>query len=188
MDSLAWLQNRYTEQCDGDWEHANGVQIDTLDNPGWSVNINLQDTRYNEVLNAVIVDENVGDSDWIVCRIVDGEKPAAIRLAVHHFDRAALLQDLALVDELIVCAGHGDIAIDLAEVHPRVKLAGSLRQLGQRASDLVMAFRGLGTAQQNRVRFVKRYPRIEVSAFIEDLREGRVGAARVPDHWLVRWE
>jgi hypothetical protein len=73
MDSLAWLQNWYTEQCDGDWEHANGVQIDTLDNPGWSVNINLQDTRYNEVLNAVIVDENVGDSDWIVCRIVDGK-------------------------------------------------------------------------------------------------------------------
>ena len=73
MDSLAWLQNWYTEQCDGDWEHANGVQIDTLDNPGWSVNIDLQDTRYNEVLNAVIVDENVGDSDWIVCRIVDGK-------------------------------------------------------------------------------------------------------------------
>ncbi|WP_396127298.1 immunity 53 family protein [Acidicapsa acidisoli] len=73
MDSLAWLQNWYTEQCDGDWEHANGVQIDTLDNPGWSVNINLQDTRYSEVLNAVIVDENVGDSDWIVCRIVDGK-------------------------------------------------------------------------------------------------------------------
>lgn len=72
MDSLTWLQDWYTKQCDGDWEHSNGVQIDTLDNPGWSVNINLQDTRYNEVLNAVIVDKYVGDSDWIVCRIVHG--------------------------------------------------------------------------------------------------------------------
>jgi hypothetical protein len=73
VDSLTWLQDWYAKHCDGDWEHSNGVQIDTLDNPGWSVNINPQDTRYNGVLNAVIVEDYVGNSDWIVCRIVDGK-------------------------------------------------------------------------------------------------------------------
>ncbi|MFE2849501.1 Imm53 family immunity protein, partial [Streptomyces scopuliridis] len=32
---LDWLQNWYTQQCDGDWEHEWGVKIATLDNPGW---------------------------------------------------------------------------------------------------------------------------------------------------------
>ncbi|MFE4959105.1 Imm53 family immunity protein [Streptomyces sp. NPDC056653] len=31
---LDWLQNRYAQQCDGDWEHEWGVKIATLDNPG----------------------------------------------------------------------------------------------------------------------------------------------------------
>jgi hypothetical protein len=72
VDSLAWLQNWYTRQCDGDWEHTSGIKIETLDNPGWSVNIDLQDTRYNELPNVAIVDKKSDDSDWIVCRIVDG--------------------------------------------------------------------------------------------------------------------
>ena len=31
--TLAWLQAWYATQCDGDWEHANGVSIESLDNP-----------------------------------------------------------------------------------------------------------------------------------------------------------
>jgi hypothetical protein len=72
MDSLAWLENWYSKQCDGDWEHGSGVQIDTLDNPGWSVNIDLQASHYDGVLNVVIIDKFSGESDWIICRIVDG--------------------------------------------------------------------------------------------------------------------
>jgi hypothetical protein len=73
VDSLAWLQNWYTKHCDGVWEHTSGVQIDTLDNPGWSVTIDLRDTRFNELPNAVIVDERMDDSDWVLCRIADGK-------------------------------------------------------------------------------------------------------------------
>ena len=72
MDSLAWLQNWYAKQCNGEWEHANGVRIDTLDNPGWSVKIDLHGTRYSGVQQATIGEDHVSDSDWIVCRIVDG--------------------------------------------------------------------------------------------------------------------
>ncbi|MDP8910052.1 MAG: immunity 53 family protein, partial [Chloroflexota bacterium] len=32
-------------QCDGDWEHSYGVEICTLDNPGWSVKVDLQGTE-----------------------------------------------------------------------------------------------------------------------------------------------
>jgi hypothetical protein len=41
---ITWLQNWYAAPCDGDWEHSYGVQIETLDNPGWYVIISLADT------------------------------------------------------------------------------------------------------------------------------------------------
>ncbi|MEU0690573.1 immunity 53 family protein [Streptomyces uncialis] len=41
---LDWLQNWYAQQCDGDWEHTWGVRIGTLDHPGWTVEIDLEDT------------------------------------------------------------------------------------------------------------------------------------------------
>jgi hypothetical protein len=44
MDIFKEIQNWYTSQCDGDWEHGSGIKIDTLDNPGWTVKINLEDT------------------------------------------------------------------------------------------------------------------------------------------------
>ncbi|MEU9110998.1 immunity 53 family protein [Streptomyces sp. NPDC048483] len=41
---LDWLQGWYAAQCDEDWEHEWGVMIETLDNPGWSVRIDLEGT------------------------------------------------------------------------------------------------------------------------------------------------
>ena len=34
----------YLAECNGDWEHSYGVKIDTLDNPGWTLNIDLRET------------------------------------------------------------------------------------------------------------------------------------------------
>jgi Immunity protein 53 len=42
--ALTWLQAWYAARCDGDWEHGYGVAIQTLDNPGWSLRINLEGT------------------------------------------------------------------------------------------------------------------------------------------------
>src|SRR5436309_3414527 len=44
-DNLTWLSQWYVSQCDSDWEHSYGVKIDTLDNPGWSLKIDLTDTE-----------------------------------------------------------------------------------------------------------------------------------------------
>lgn len=59
----------YQAQCDGDWEHSFGVVIETLDNPGWWVKIDLRDT----ILESVPYPHySVGDGDedasWICCK------------------------------------------------------------------------------------------------------------------------
>jgi hypothetical protein len=41
---LEELQRWYEAQCDGDWEHEFGATIATLDNPGWTVDIDLERT------------------------------------------------------------------------------------------------------------------------------------------------
>jgi hypothetical protein len=38
------LQNWYLAKCDGDWEHEFGISIETLDNSGWMVTIDLSNT------------------------------------------------------------------------------------------------------------------------------------------------
>ena len=38
-DLLKVLQQWYQSKCDGTWEHMYGVEIDTLDNPGWTVSL-----------------------------------------------------------------------------------------------------------------------------------------------------
>ena len=48
MDILIWLQNWYKQQCDGCWEHLYGIEIGNLDNPGWTVKIDLSDTSYED--------------------------------------------------------------------------------------------------------------------------------------------
>jgi len=35
----------YASHCDGDWEHDERIRISTLDNPGWRLWINLEDTE-----------------------------------------------------------------------------------------------------------------------------------------------
>ena len=43
-DSLTWLMQWYLAECNSDWEHSCGVKIDTLDNPGWTLKIDLRET------------------------------------------------------------------------------------------------------------------------------------------------
>jgi hypothetical protein len=42
---LTELQRWYDAQCNGDWEHTYGVRIETLDNPGSIVDIDLAETE-----------------------------------------------------------------------------------------------------------------------------------------------
>jgi hypothetical protein len=42
--TLERLAHWYKSNCDGDWEYSFGLTIDTLDNPGWSITVDLDDT------------------------------------------------------------------------------------------------------------------------------------------------
>jgi Immunity protein 53 len=66
-----WLQNWYLDECNGEWEHTYGVKIETLDNPGWHVKINLQETFYENLIYELELDNN--EHDWFSISIKDGE-------------------------------------------------------------------------------------------------------------------
>jgi Immunity protein 53 len=42
---IGFLQAWYLAHCNDEWEHVYGVKIDTIDNPGWSITIDLNDTE-----------------------------------------------------------------------------------------------------------------------------------------------
>jgi len=82
-DDITWLMRWYLGQCDEDWEHQFGVAIDTLDNPGWSLTVDLDGTTldgldFTPVYDGVSEKEQPvqgldGDVPWLVCR-VEGSK------------------------------------------------------------------------------------------------------------------
>jgi hypothetical protein len=63
--SLSALEKWYVGQCNGEWEHAYGVRINTLDNPGWHVHINLQGTRKQDA-TVEKVKLTRSQDDWIL--------------------------------------------------------------------------------------------------------------------------
>ena len=66
-DPLAGIQEWYVSQCDGDWEHMYGVSLGTLDNPGWTLTIELQETQWQDIAFSEVSDLDP-DQDWYSCR------------------------------------------------------------------------------------------------------------------------
>lgn len=61
---LAFLVRWFEQQCDGDWEHDLGIRIETLDNPGWALNVRIEDTELDgQVADWQRIDE--GDDQWV---------------------------------------------------------------------------------------------------------------------------
>ncbi|NRQ31606.1 hypothetical protein HII36_07085 [Nonomuraea sp. NN258] len=63
-DALGYLQSWYSSQCDGDWEHGYGVTIDTLDNPGWILKVDLVGTSL-EGASKGSMEVDRSDDDWV---------------------------------------------------------------------------------------------------------------------------
>lgn len=71
MNLIKWLEEWYSSQCDGDWEHSYGLKIDTRDNPGWFVSISLLETDLeNKQFEPVVIERN--ENDWIHCKLNKG--------------------------------------------------------------------------------------------------------------------
>jgi hypothetical protein len=65
---LEELEAWYESQCDGDWEHEFGPRIETLDNPGWLVDIPLEGTPL-EGRAFEPVEDLAPSRTWIVCKV-----------------------------------------------------------------------------------------------------------------------
>jgi hypothetical protein len=64
---LEELVRWYAAQCDGDWEHSYGIAIDTLDNPGWRLKVDLTDTELQSVAFQVVEHNLEDDVSWWRC-------------------------------------------------------------------------------------------------------------------------
>ena len=58
------IERWYRNRCDGNWEHQWGISIESLDNPGWRVKIDLQGTPAESKTLARDKIER-GDENWI---------------------------------------------------------------------------------------------------------------------------
>lgn len=65
--ALTALQEWYVAQCDGDWEHRYGMRIGTLDNPGWSLSIDLENTGLADAAFDEVKENYDDDWEWLVC-------------------------------------------------------------------------------------------------------------------------
>jgi hypothetical protein len=63
---MAWYQSN----CDGDWEHQHGIRIGTLDNPGWYLDVNLEDTpKAGSILPSKLIERT--ENDWVAVEVKD---------------------------------------------------------------------------------------------------------------------
>jgi len=72
-DPVRRLQEWYSAQCNGDWEHSYGVSIGTLDNPGWSLEVDLAETALADKPFAPLKRNYEHESDWLTCSLRDGK-------------------------------------------------------------------------------------------------------------------
>ena len=71
-DLIEW----YRCQCDDSWEHQHGIKLDTLDNPGWMLTVDLIDTnlqgkRMIELREGFSRTEHPVSPLWIHCSVSD---------------------------------------------------------------------------------------------------------------------
>jgi len=74
MTTIRQIEEWYRQQCNGEWEHTYGVKIDTLDNPGWCVKIDLtmtdlENEPFSAIKKGVGSDGQPSESDWICCSV-----------------------------------------------------------------------------------------------------------------------
>ena len=82
LDLLDWLEQWYRSQCNGEWEHEHGIVLQTLDNPGWLLKVDLVGTTHAKLATdrslEVVGDppgesnQNIGGDEWMSCEIKEG--------------------------------------------------------------------------------------------------------------------
>ena len=66
------LQNWYASMCNDDWEHTYGVFISNIDNPGWSLKVELKDTYLYDVHFKELKVQRNDEDNWVICKVEEG--------------------------------------------------------------------------------------------------------------------
>jgi hypothetical protein len=67
---LERLMGWFRSNCDGDWEHQHGIQIGTLDNPGWYLDVSIEDTpQAGSTIPRKLVERTA--TDWVAVEVKD---------------------------------------------------------------------------------------------------------------------
>lgn len=70
METIKRLQDWCHSNCDTAWEHDFGVEIGTLDNPGWRIKIDLEGTsKENSSFKKNKIERT--EDDWLHCWVED---------------------------------------------------------------------------------------------------------------------
>ena len=69
-DIIEWYQSH----CDDSWEHQYGVRLETLDNPGWRLTVDLihtdlQGRMMTEVREGIAPEDHPVSPRWIRCSV-----------------------------------------------------------------------------------------------------------------------
>ena len=67
MCELQELQTWYYSQRNRDWEHSFGIEISTVDNPGWRLKIDLADTELEKNEFEETKQNYEHEVDWLRC-------------------------------------------------------------------------------------------------------------------------
>ena len=70
-NDLEWLDEWYQRQCNGKWEHTQGMHLEMLDNPGWQLTIHLSGTTAKDARPQGLRMETRGGG-WLACSIGKG--------------------------------------------------------------------------------------------------------------------
>jgi hypothetical protein len=63
-ETIDRIQDWYKLNCDGDWEHSYGYSIATLDNPGWTIRIDLSETCLEQLDFKKEFQNQLNEYDW----------------------------------------------------------------------------------------------------------------------------
>jgi hypothetical protein len=77
MSAIERIAGWYIRQCDGEWEHHQGISIQSCDNPGWWVKIELKGTAlesiaFNRTAENVDAQGFQQGPRWLHCKVADG--------------------------------------------------------------------------------------------------------------------
>ncbi|MDR2206285.1 MAG: immunity 53 family protein [Flavobacteriaceae bacterium] len=76
MEIIKWIEDWFASHCDGDWEHSYGIKIKTIDNPGWHIEIDLEDTPLENLSIDYSLTE-FSETDWYGYSVKDGKFKAS---------------------------------------------------------------------------------------------------------------